>query len=282
MASDTHTTTFGFKKVSAETRQGLVNDVFANVAGRYDLMNDLMSGGLHRLWKDDLVAWLAPPKSARRFDLIDVAGGTGDITRRVLEAGGAGCRATLLDISPEMVAVGRKRLGEAGLGDRVAFTIGNAEALPFPDKSFDAYTIAFGIRNVTHIDRALAEAFRVLRIGGRFLCLEFSACEVPLLDRLYDFHSFEVIPRLGHDAMARATKPRLACSSRLLTLYTTPSMSNGSFSRSAPTLRWYSARPSGPRTTARSAFTGSPSASSASSTALCVAGCFQPSLTPMP
>ena len=96
-----------------------------------------------------------------------------------------------------MVAVGRKRLGEAGLGDRVAFAIGNAEALPFPDKSFDAYTIAFGIRNVTHIDRALAEAFRVLKTGGRFLCLEFSACEVPLLDRLYDFHSFEVIPRLG-------------------------------------------------------------------------------------
>jgi demethylmenaquinone methyltransferase/2-methoxy-6-polyprenyl-1,4-benzoquinol methylase len=188
---------FGFREVAESARQGLVNDVFANVAGRYDLMNDLMSGGLHRLWKDDLVAWLAPPKSARRFDLIDVAGGTGDITRRVLETGGAGCRATLLDISPEMVAVGRKRLGEAGLGDRVAFTIGNAEALPFPDKSFDAYTIAFGIRNVTHIDRALSEAFRVLRIGGRFLCLEFSACEVPLLDRLYDFHSFEVIPRLG-------------------------------------------------------------------------------------
>ena len=172
--------------------------MFANVAGRYDLMNDLMSGGLHRLWKDDLVAWLAPPKSARRFDLIDVAGGTGDITRRVLEARRARAAAPPSSTSrPEMVAVGRKRLGEAGLGDRVAFAIGNAEALPFPDKSFDAYTIAFGIRNVTHIDRALAEAFRVLKIGGRFLCLEFSACEVPLLDRLYDFHSFEVIPRLG-------------------------------------------------------------------------------------
>ena len=194
MSESTH---FGFEQVPPDEKTRRVRGVFDSVAQRYDLMNDLMSGGLHRLWKDDLVAWLAPPKSARRFDLIDVAGGTGDITRRVLEAGGAGCRATLLDISPEMVAVGRKRLGEAGLGDRVAFTIGNAEALPFPDKSFDAYTIAFGIRNVTHIDRALAEAFRVLRIGGRFLCLEFSACEVPLLDRLYDFHSFEVIPRLG-------------------------------------------------------------------------------------
>ena len=191
------TAAFGFRQVAAEARQGLVNDVFSTVAGRYDLMNDLMSGGLHRLWKDDLVAWLAPPKSARRFDLVDVAGGTGDIAQRVLEAGGPGCSAVLCDINPAMVEVGRKRLAQTSVGSRIAFTIGNAEALPFPDKSFDAYTIAFGIRNVTHIDRALAEAYRVLRIGGRFLCLEFSACEVPLLDRLYDFHSFEVIPRLG-------------------------------------------------------------------------------------
>jgi demethylmenaquinone methyltransferase/2-methoxy-6-polyprenyl-1,4-benzoquinol methylase len=171
--------------------------VFSTVAGRYDLMNDLMSGGLHRLWKDDLVAWLAPPKSARRFDLIDVAGGTGDISRRFLEAGGPGCAAVLCDINPAMVNVGRKQLVQAGRASRIAFAIGNAEALPFPDKSFDAYTVAFGIRNVTHIDKALAEAYRVLKTGGRFLCLEFSACEVPLLDRLYDFHSFEIIPRLG-------------------------------------------------------------------------------------
>jgi demethylmenaquinone methyltransferase / 2-methoxy-6-polyprenyl-1,4-benzoquinol methylase len=191
------TTSFGFREVAEGERQGLVNDVFATVAGRYDLMNDLMSGGLHRLWKGDLVAWLAPPRSARRFDLIDVAGGTGDITRRFLDAGGSGGRAVLVDISPEMLDVGRQRLAEPAFEGRVAFAIGNAEALPFPDKSFDAYTIAFGIRNVTHIDRALAEACRVLKTGGRFLCLEFSACEVPLLDRLYDFHSFEVIPRLG-------------------------------------------------------------------------------------
>jgi len=198
------TTSFGFKEVSAQARQGLVNDVFSAVAGRYDLMNDLMSGGLHRLWKDDLVAWLAPPKSARRFDLIDVAGGTGDIARKVLEAGGPGCAAVLCDIYAAMAELGRKRLAEAGLSGRIAFAIGNAEALPFPDKSFDAYTIAFGIRNVTHIDRALAEAHRMLRIGGRFLCLEFSACDVPLLDRLYDFHSFEVIPRLGQLAAGSA------------------------------------------------------------------------------
>jgi demethylmenaquinone methyltransferase / 2-methoxy-6-polyprenyl-1,4-benzoquinol methylase len=191
------TASFGFRQVAADERQGLVNDVFSAVAGRYDLMNDLMSGGLHRLWKDDLVAWLAPPKSALRFDLIDVAGGTGDITRRVMEAGGPGCSAVLCDISPAMVEVGRTRLAQTGLGGRVTYAIGNAEDLPFPDRSFDAYTIAFGIRNVTRIDRALTEAHRVLKIGGRFLCLEFSACEVPLLDRLYDFHSFEVIPRLG-------------------------------------------------------------------------------------
>src|SRR3954447_26718933 len=165
-------THFGDRRVALDAKQGLVDDVFSAVAGRYDLMNDLMSGGLHRLWKDDLVAWLAPPKSARRFDLIDVAGGTGDIARKVLEAGGPGCAAVLCDINPAMVEMGRKRLAEAGLSGRIAFAIGNAEALPFPDKSFDAHTIAFGIRNVTHIDRALTEAHRVLRIGGRFLCLE--------------------------------------------------------------------------------------------------------------
>ena len=202
------TTSFGFKEVPADARQGLVNDVFSAVAGRYDLMNDLMSGGLHRLWKDDLITTLNPPKSARRFDLIDVAGGTGDISLRCLRAGGPGCRAVLCDISPEMVAVGRKRLADAGLSERVALAIGNAESLPFPDKSFDAYTIAFGIRNVTHIDKALGEARRVLKTGGRFLCLEFSACDVPILDRLYDFHSFEVIPRLGQLAAGSAESYR--------------------------------------------------------------------------
>jgi len=206
MSSDT--TSFGYQEVPADARQGLVNDVFATVAGRYDLMNDLMSGGLHRLWKDDLITALNPPKSARRFDLIDVAGGTGDICLRFLQAGGAGCSAVLCDISPEMVAVGKRRVADAGLSARAALSIGNAESLPFPDKSFDAYTIAFGIRNVTHIDRALAEAWRVLKTGGRFLCLEFSTCEVPILDRLYDIHSFEVIPRLGQLAAGSAASYR--------------------------------------------------------------------------
>ena len=191
------TVSFGFKAVPEEARQGLVNEVFTTVAGRYDLMNDLMSGGLHRLWKDDLIGTLAPPRSDRPFHLLDVAGGTGDITLKALRAGGVGSSATLLDINPEMVEVGRKRVADAGLSDRVTFVIGNAETLPFPDKTFDAYTIAFGIRNVTRIDKALAEAYRVLKTGGRFLALEFSACEVPLLDRLYEFHSFEVIPRLA-------------------------------------------------------------------------------------
>ena len=188
---------FGFRKVAAETRQGLVNEVFSAVAGRYDLMNDLMSGGLHRLWKDDLITWLNPPRSARRFELIDVAAGTGDIALKALAGGGPGCKATLLDINPAMLEVGRARLRQAGLASRAVFSIGNAEALPFADQQFDAFTVGFGIRNVTHIDRALSEAYRVLRPGGRFLCLEFSCCEVPVLDRLYDFHSFEVIPRLG-------------------------------------------------------------------------------------
>jgi demethylmenaquinone methyltransferase/2-methoxy-6-polyprenyl-1,4-benzoquinol methylase len=198
------TVSFGFKTVREEARQGLVNEIFSSVAGRYDLMNDLMSGGLHRLWKDDFVGMLAPPKSNRAFHLLDVAGGTGDITLKALGAGGTGTRVTLLDINPEMVGVGRKRVADAGLSERVTFVIGNAEALPFPDKAFDAYTIAFGIRNITRIDKALAEAYRVLRTGGRFLCLEFSACEVPLMDRLYDFHSFEVIPRLAHLAAGDA------------------------------------------------------------------------------
>jgi demethylmenaquinone methyltransferase/2-methoxy-6-polyprenyl-1,4-benzoquinol methylase len=193
----TSQTSFGYRQVAEDERQGLVNRVFAAVAERYDLMNDLMSGGLHRLWKDDLIAALNPPRGEKPFRLLDVAGGTGDIVLRYARASGANATAVLCDISPEMIEVGRRRVTAVGIEPRITFAQGNAEALPFPDRSFDAYTIAFGIRNVTHIDRALAEAFRVLKVGGRFLCLEFSQVQVPLLDRLYDFHSFEVIPRLG-------------------------------------------------------------------------------------
>jgi demethylmenaquinone methyltransferase / 2-methoxy-6-polyprenyl-1,4-benzoquinol methylase len=190
---------FGFKEVPENERQGLVNKVFARSAKNYDLMNDLMSGGLHRLWKSDFLAWLAPPsvRSGRRYRLLDVAGGTGDIALAYARMTSPLSTAVICDISPEMLEVGRKRVREAGLSGRVDLVEGNAEALPFPDRSFDAYTIAFGIRNVTHIDKALSEAFRVLKVGGRFMCLEFSEVDVPGLDRLYDLHSFEVIPRLG-------------------------------------------------------------------------------------
>ena len=187
---------FGFRKVAEAEKQGLVSEVFSKVADRYDQMNDLMSAGLHRLWKDDFVTQLGPPKS-RPFHVLDMAGGTGDIAFRIVRAGGPETHVTVADISPEMVAEGRKRAEKEGLLGRCDFTVGNAEALAFPDKSFDAYTIAFGIRNVTHIDRALAEAFRVLKPGGRFLCLEFSHPDVPLLDAVYDAYSFTVIPAIG-------------------------------------------------------------------------------------
>jgi demethylmenaquinone methyltransferase / 2-methoxy-6-polyprenyl-1,4-benzoquinol methylase len=197
MAASPDDTHFGYETVPLSEKQGRVDDVFHSVAGRYDLMNDLMSGGLHRAWKDALVTLVNPPKSDRPFALLDVAGGTGDIALRVIEAGGAGTRVSVCDINPEMLAVGRERAAERGLDDVIAFTEGNAEALPFADRSFDAVSIAFGIRNVPRIERALTEAFRVLRIGGRFVCLEFSVVDVPGLDRLYDLYSFNVIPALG-------------------------------------------------------------------------------------
>ena len=188
---------FGFASVPPEAKQGLVNEVFASVAPRYDLMNDLMSGGLHRLWKDELLTWLAPPKAAGPYALLDVAGGTGDIALRALRGAGQGASAVICDISGEMIEEGMKRAASAGEGNRLTFVQANAEALPFADKSFDAYTVAFGMRNLTRLDMALAEAFRVLKPGGRFLCLEFSAVEVPLLDTLYDAYSFNAIPVLG-------------------------------------------------------------------------------------
>jgi demethylmenaquinone methyltransferase / 2-methoxy-6-polyprenyl-1,4-benzoquinol methylase len=185
---------FGFTTVTPEAKPGLVNGVFARVARRNALMNDVMSGGLHRLWKDELVAWLAPPKGAVAFALLDVAGGTGDVASRVLAASGPGARTVICDISAEMIQAGNER---AGGEERLAFVRANAERLPFPERSFDAYTVAFGMRNFTHMDAALAEAFRVLKPGGRFLCLEFSAVEMPLLDRLYDTYSLNAIPALG-------------------------------------------------------------------------------------
>ena len=189
---DTH---FGFSTVRLGEKQGMVDDVFHKVARRYDLMNDLMSAGLHRAWKDALVSALRPPKQGP-FDLLDVAGGTGDVSFRVLDAASPQARATVCDINGDMLAVGRER-APAKLADRLTFVEGNAEDLPFPDKSFDAYTIAFGIRNVPRIDKALSEAKRVLKRGGHFLCLEFSRVDVPGFDRIYDFYSFNLVPPMG-------------------------------------------------------------------------------------
>jgi demethylmenaquinone methyltransferase / 2-methoxy-6-polyprenyl-1,4-benzoquinol methylase len=187
---------FGAREVPLGDKQALVDGVFRSVARRYDLMNDLMSFGLHRAWKDALVTALDPPKN-RPFALIDIAGGTGDVAFRAMAAGGEQTRVTVCDINADMLAVGRERAAARGLGGAVTFIEANAEALPFADKSFDAATIAFGIRNVARIETALAEASRVLKMGGKFLCLEFSAVDVPGLDRLYDLYSFNVIPALG-------------------------------------------------------------------------------------
>ena len=194
MRDETH---FGFRDVPLSDKQALVDDVFHKVARRYDLMNDLMSGGLHRAWKDALVTAINPPKSAREFSLLDVAGGTGDVSFRTVRAGASGTRATVADINAEMLAVGRERARVSGRDDAVTFVDANAESLPFPDKSFDAVSIAFGIRNVPRIDVALKEMHRVLKLGGRFLCLEFSNVDVPGLDALYELYSFNVVPALG-------------------------------------------------------------------------------------
>ena len=191
------TTHFGFRDVPLGDKQTLVNDVFHSVAQRYDLMNDLMSAGLHRVWKDIMINGQNPARGDMPFALLDVAGGTGDVAFRAAKAAGSGFRATVCDINADMLEVGRSRAAARHLDDRVSFVEGNAEALAFPDKAFDAYTIAFGIRNVPRIDLALCEAFRVLKPGGRFLCLEFSTVDVPGLDRIYDLFSFKVIPPLG-------------------------------------------------------------------------------------
>ncbi|NGN44074.1 bifunctional demethylmenaquinone methyltransferase/2-methoxy-6-polyprenyl-1,4-benzoquinol methylase UbiE [Mesorhizobium sp. CGMCC 1.15528] len=189
-------TSYGFKEVGHGDKQSLVNDVFHRVASRYDLMNDLMSGGLHRLWKDGLVSWLNPPKRPG-WKVLDVAGGTGDVAFRIIDASQGQAHATVLDINGSMLGVGKERAEKRGLAANTDFVEANAEELPFADETFDAYTIAFGIRNVPRIDVALSEAFRVLKPGGRFLCLEFSEVDMPVLDKVYEAWSFNAIPRIG-------------------------------------------------------------------------------------
>jgi len=186
------TADFGYRTVDAAEKPGLVRGVFTSVAARYDLMNDLMSGGIHRLWKASLIDELKPNG---RMHLLDVAGGTGDVAFRFLEAGGG--HVTVCDLTESMVAVGRDRAIDRGRLSGVDWTVGDAQALPIPDAGVDAYTIAFGLRNVTDIDQALREARRVLKPGGLFLCLEFSHVTAPLLDRLYDAYSFQALPALG-------------------------------------------------------------------------------------
>ena len=189
-------TSYGFRNVGATEKQGLVNEVFHKVANRYDLMNDLMSGGLHRLWKDAMVAWLNPPRRPG-WKMLDVAGGTGDIAFRIIDASHGNAHATVLDINGSMLGVGRERAEKRGLAGNVDFVEANAEELPFPDETFDAYTVAFGIRNVPRIDVALAEANRVLKPGGRIMVLEFSEVDMPILDKVYEAWSFNAIPRIG-------------------------------------------------------------------------------------
>jgi demethylmenaquinone methyltransferase / 2-methoxy-6-polyprenyl-1,4-benzoquinol methylase len=196
MSTDSdHTASFGFRDVPAGEKEKLVRGVFSSVARNYDLMNDLMSAGVHRLWKDAMVDDLNPQPGWR---VLDVAGGTGDIALRIAKAArrrGGEADITVCDINPDMLAEGVKR-AEAK-NETFAWIAGDAQALPLPDAGFDAYTIAFGIRNVTDISKALAEARRVLKPGGRFLCLEFSKVEVPGLDVLYDKFSFSVLPWIG-------------------------------------------------------------------------------------
>lgn len=205
-----HATSFGFKEVPEEEKSKLVGEVFTNVASNYDLMNDLMSGGLHRLWKDRLVSDLNPFPGMKH---LDVAGGTGDVAFRVLEAVNTikhraaqdaldnfqeETQVYVCDINPKMLNVGKRRALERGFAEESLIWVeGDAEALKFEDNTMDSYSIAFGIRNVTHIEKALAEAHRILKRGGRFLCLELSHVEAPVFKQLYDYYSFSVIPAVG-------------------------------------------------------------------------------------
>lgn len=187
-------THFGYRQVPLKDKAGLVRGVFDSVADRYDVMNDLMSAGVHRLWKAAMIDWLMPQKGQH---LLDVAGGTGDIAFRFLDRVKGAGHVTVLDINHAMLAVGQDRALDQGRLAGLDWVNGDAQALPLPDKTVDAYTIAFGIRNVTDIPLALKEAYRVLKPGGRFLCLEFSTVSSPLFKDIYDFYSFKLLPEIG-------------------------------------------------------------------------------------
>lgn len=191
--TDGGTTHFGFQDIPEEEKAGRVHGVFSSVASRYDLMNDLMSAGIHRVWKDAMMDWLAPRPGQR---LLDVAGGTGDVAFRFLRRA-PGATAVVLDMTEDMLIEGQRRAEAESFAGSLDWIVGDAMALPFEDNSFDVYTISFGIRNVTRIEDALSEAFRVLRPGGRLMVLEFSQLPNPGLQQLYDLYSFNVIPPLG-------------------------------------------------------------------------------------
>ncbi len=185
---------FGYQEIDPAEKQSRVHDVFASVANNYDLMNDLMSGGVHRLWKNKLIRHIRP---RRDHAYLDVAGGTGDIAFRLYKATDGQAPITVCDINAEMLKVGERRAIDRGILTGIDWVEGNAEKLPFKDNSFDCYTISFGLRNVTHIDKAIAEAYRVLKPGGKFYCLEFSKMRVPVINKIYDRYSFKLIPKIG-------------------------------------------------------------------------------------
>jgi demethylmenaquinone methyltransferase/2-methoxy-6-polyprenyl-1,4-benzoquinol methylase len=191
--TDQRTTHFGFQTVAEDDKAGMVHGVFSRVANRYDVMNDVMSVGVHRLWKDAMMDWLAPRSGQK---LLDVAGGTGDIAFRFLKRA-PGASATVLDMTESMLIEGRKRAEAEDLAGRLGWVVGDAMALPFADNSYDVYTISFGIRNVTRIPDALSEAYRVLKPGGRLMVLEFSQLPNPAMQWAYDRYSFNVIPVMG-------------------------------------------------------------------------------------
>jgi demethylmenaquinone methyltransferase/2-methoxy-6-polyprenyl-1,4-benzoquinol methylase len=194
MTNDSDKTThFGFETVPEADKAGRVQGVFNSVASKYDIMNDVMSAGIHRIWKEAMMDWLAPRSGQK---LLDVAGGTGDVSFKFLARAGAG-HATVLDLTEPMLVEGRKRAEAAAMADSLDWVVGDAMALPFDDNSFDVYTISFGIRNVTRPQEALNEAYRVLRPGGRLMVLEFSQLPNPLMQKAYDLYSFNVIPRMG-------------------------------------------------------------------------------------
>ncbi len=187
-------THFGAAEVDEDAKAGMVHGVFTSVASKYDVMNDVMSVGIHRLWKTALMDWLAPRPGMK---LLDVAGGTGDVSFRFLDRVKGQAEATVLDMTESMLVEGRKRAEAERLSGQLDWVVGDAMKLPLPDNSFDAYTISFGIRNVTRIEEAIAEAYRVLKPGGRFLVLEFNQIPVDGLQKLYDLYSFNVIPQMG-------------------------------------------------------------------------------------